>query len=79
MEGLYGATEEIRKAFKDQVVVRILTEELPASETTKELSVHNTTVNNWLKLYKQDGESSLPDSGNRNLKADDEEIRKLHK
>ncbi|KRE35630.1 transposase [Paenibacillus sp. Soil522] len=72
-----GQRKKFDKAFKEQVVLRILAEESTASETAKELGVHYTTVRDWVKVYKQDGEQSFPGSGN--LKAEDEEIRKLRK
>jgi transposase len=72
-----GVQKKYDKAFKEQVVLRILAEESTVSEAAKELGVHYTTVRDWVKVYKQDGEHSFPGSGN--LKAEDEEIRKLRK
>ena len=63
------------KAFKEQVVLRILSKEATISDTSKELDVHYTTVRDWVREYKRDGSNSFPGSGN--LKPEDEEIRKL--
>ncbi|WP_171056508.1 transposase [Paenibacillus sinopodophylli] len=72
-----GQGKKYDKAFKEQVVLRIVAEESTVSETAKDLGVHYTTVRDWVKVYKQDGEHSFPGSGN--LKAEDEEMRKLRK
>jgi transposase len=65
------------KAFKEQAVLRILAEESTVGETAKELGVHYTTVRDWVKYYQRDGGSAFPGSGN--LKAEDEEMRRLRK
>jgi transposase len=72
-----GQRKKFDKAFKEQVVLRILAEESTMADTANELNVHYTTVRDWVKFYKQDGESAFPGSGN--LKAEDDEIRKLRK
>lgn len=54
-----------------------MAEESTASEVAKELGVHYTTVRDWVKVYKQDGESAFPGSGK--LKVEDEEMRKLRR
>ncbi len=72
-----GQGKKYDKAFKEQVVLRILAEESTVAETAKELGVHYTTVRDWVRFYKRDGESAFPGSGN--LKAEDEEMRKLRK
>jgi transposase len=56
------------KAFKDQAVLRILNGDSTASETTKELSVHYTTVRDWVN-----GTSAFPGRGN--LKPEDDELQ----
>jgi len=65
------------KAFKEQVVLKILAKDKTISEMAKELDVHYTSVRDWVRSYKQDGSSSFPGSGN--LKPDDEEIRRLRR
>jgi transposase len=65
------------KAFKEQVALRILAKESTVGDTAKELNVHYTTVRDWVRTYKRDGESAFPGSGN--LKAEDDEMRKLRK
>ena len=65
------------KAFKEQVVLRILSKESTIREAATELNVHYTTVRDWVRFYKQDGEHAFPGSGN--LKPEDEEMRKLRK
>jgi len=72
-----GQAKKFDKAFKEQVVLRILAQESTVSESAKEIGVHYTTVRDWVKYYKQDGASAFPGSGN--LKAEDEEIRRLRK
>ena len=72
-----GQRKKFDKAFKEQVVLRILAEESTVADAAKELDVHYTTVRDWVKFYKRDGESSFPGSGH--LKAEDDEIRKLRK
>ncbi|SFJ39865.1 transposase [Paenibacillus sp. UNC496MF] len=72
-----GQQKKFDKAFKEQVVLRILAEESTVADAAKELDVHYTTVRDWVKVYKRDGDSSFPGSGH--LKAEDDEIRKLRK
>jgi transposase len=72
-----GQRKKFDKAFKEQVVLRILAEESTVADAAKELDVHYTTVRDWVKFYKRDGDSSFPGSGH--LKAEDDEIRKLRK
>ena len=72
-----GQRKKFDKAFKEQVVLRILAEEQTVADAAKELDVHYTTVRDWVKFYKRDGESSFPGSGH--LKTEDDEIRKLRK
>ena len=65
------------KAFKEQVVLRILAKETTISKMAEELGVHYTSVRDWAKDYKRDGENAFPGSGN--LKPEDDEIRKLRR
>ena len=65
------------KAFKEQVVLRILAKETTISKMAEELGVHYTSVRDWVKDYKRDGESAFPGSGN--LKPEEDEIRKLRR
>ncbi len=72
-----GQGKKYDKAFKEQVVLRILAEETTPGEIAKEIGVHYTTVRDWVKNYKRDGDSAFP--GNGKLKPEDEEMRKLRK
>lgn len=65
------------KAFKEQVVLRILSKEATVSQMAEELEVHYTTVRDWVRNYKRDGESAFPGSGN--LKPEDDEVRRLRR
>ena len=65
------------KAFKEQVVLRILSKETTISKMAEELGVHYTSVRDWVRNYKRDGENAFPGSGN--LKPEDDEIRKLRR
>lgn len=65
------------KAFKEQVVAKILAGETTTSQMAKELDVHYSTVREWVKEYEQDGSNAFPGSGN--LKPEDEELRKLRR
>jgi len=65
------------KAFKEQVALRVISGEITASQIAEELAVHYTTIRDWVKYYKRDGENAFPGSGN--LKPDDDEIRKLRR
>jgi transposase len=78
MEGFkMGQRKNYDKAFKEQVVLRILAEETTTREIAQELGVHYTTVRDWLEHYKRDGESAFPGSGK--LKPEDDEVRKLRR
>lgn len=72
-----GQRKKFDKAFKEQVVLRILAQESTVGDTANELGVHYTTVRDWVRYYKRDGAQSFPGSGN--LKADDDEMRKMRK
>ncbi len=65
------------KAFKEQVVLRILGKETTISKMAEELGVHYTSVRDWVRNYRRDGENAFPGSGN--MKPEDEEIRKLRR
>lgn len=43
----------------------------------EEIGVHYTTIRDWVRYYKADGENAFPGSGN--LKPEDEEIRRLRR
>jgi transposase len=78
MEGYnMGQRKKFDKAYKEQVVLRILAEETTIGEAAKELEVHYTTIRDWVRTYKRDGTGAFPGSGN--LKAEDDEMRKLRK
>ncbi|WP_028611652.1 transposase [Paenibacillus harenae] len=72
-----GQRKKFDKAYKEQVVLRIIAGESTVTDAAKELDVHFTTVRDWVKFYKRDGDSAFPGSGH--LKAEDDEIRKLRK
>lgn len=65
------------REFKEQIVQRILSGEATITEMARELELHYTTVRDWVRQYKQDGNSAFPGSGN--LKDEDAELRKLRK
>ena len=72
-----GERRTFDKAFKAQVVLRILSGDSTTSKMADEIGVHYTTVKEWVKNYKKDGNNAFPGSGN--LKPEDEEIRKLRR
>ena len=72
-----GERRKFDKAFKEQAVLRILSSETTVSKMAEELSVHYTTVRDWVRYYKKDGSNAFPGSGN--LKPEDDEIRKLRR
>jgi transposase len=59
------------------VVLRILSGDSTTSKMADEVGVHYTTVKEWVKNYKRDGNNAFPGSGN--LKPEDEEIRRLRR
>lgn len=63
------------KAFKEQTVLKILSKEATITEMAQTLNVHYTTVRDWVRSYRRDGNSSFPGSGN--LKPEDDELRRL--
>lgn len=78
MEGFkMGERRTFDKAFKEQVVLRILSGDSTTSKMAEEVGVHYTTVKEWVKNYKRDGNNAFPGSGN--LRPEDEEIRKLRR
>lgn len=72
-----GQRKKFDKAFKEQVVLRILAEETTASESAKELGVHYSTVRDWVNNYQKDGANAFPGRGH--LKPEDEEMRRLRR
>lgn len=72
-----GERRTFDKAFKEQVVLRILSGDSTTSKMAEEVGVHYTTVKEWVKNYKRDGNNAFPGSGN--LKPEDEEIRRLRR
>ena len=65
MEGFtMGERRKFDKAFKEQAVLRILSGETTVSKMAEELSVHYTTVRDWVRYYKKDGSNAFPGSGN---------------
>ena len=65
------------REFKELVVQRILNGETTTSEMAQDLELHYTTVRDWVRQYKKNGQNVFPGKGY--LKPDDEEIRKLRK
>lgn len=65
------------REFKELVVQRILNGETTTSDMARELELHYTTVRDWVRQYKKNGQKAFPGKGH--LKPDDEEIRKLRK
>lgn len=65
------------KAFKEQVVTRIISNETTIRKMAEELGLHYTTVRDWVRNYKANGENAFPGSGN--LMPEDEEIRRLRR
>lgn len=65
------------KAYKEQVAFRILSGESTIRDSANELGVHYTTVRDWVRTYKRDGNDAFPGSGH--LKPEDEEMRNLRK
>lgn len=65
------------KAFKEQVVLQIMSGETTVSKMAEEIGVHYSTVRDWVQYFKQDGVNAFPGSGN--LKPEDEEIRRLRR
>ena len=54
-----GQRKKFDKAFKEQVVLRILANESTVGDAAKELDVHYTTIRDWVRYYKRDGESCI--------------------
>lgn len=72
-----GEYNKYDKAYKEQVAQRILSGEKTIREMSDELGIHYTTVRDWVRNYKRDGENAFPGSGN--LKPEDEELRRLRR
>jgi transposase len=72
-----GERRTFDKAFKEQVALRILSGDSTTSKMADEIGVHYTTVKEWVKNYKKDGNNAFPGSGN--LKPEDEELRRLRR
>jgi transposase len=78
MEGIgMGEQRKYDKAFKEQVVLRILSKETTVSKMAAELGLHYTSVRDWVRSYRQDSTAAFPGSGN--LKPEDDEIRRLQR
>lgn len=65
------------REFKEHVVKRILNEETTIGEMAEELDLQYTTVRNWVRVYKRDGQDAFPGKGH--LKPEDEQLRKLRR
>lgn len=65
------------RQFKEQIVKRILNKETTIGKMADQLDLHYTTIRNWVRVYKRDGQDAFPGKGN--LKPEDEALRKLHK
>ena len=63
--------------FKELAVQRILNGETTITEMARDLELHYTTVRDWVRQYKKDGQNAFPGKGH--LKPEDDEIRKLRK
>jgi transposase len=72
-----GEIKRFDKAFKEQVVLKVLSKEKSVPDMSKELGVYGSTIRDWIKNYKLDGISAFPGSGN--LKPEDVELRRLRK
>lgn len=65
------------KAFKEQVAIRIASGETSVREMADELGLHYTTVRDWVRSHKRDGNNAFPGSGK--LKPEDDELRRLRR
>lgn len=63
--------------FKLEAVKRIERTGEPVSKVAAELGVKPTTIQGWVKKYKQSPQSPFPGSGH--LKPEDEKLKKLEK
>jgi transposase len=66
---IMSSSSRFNKEYKEQIVNEVLSGERTPSEIAKELGVHYTTIQDWVKSYKQDGTQAFPGSGH--LKPDD--------
>lgn len=53
------------KQIKEQAVLRILNGETTITKISEELSVHYTTVRDWVRQYRKKKGESFPGSGHR--------------
>jgi len=65
----------IEREVKIAYVKQIIEKKITARQVAKELNLHEATVYDWVKKYRNDPENALPGSGNQ--KPEDEEVRKL--
>lgn len=65
------------KAFKEQVVLRVINNEATAREIAEEIGVHRATVRTWVREYREHSGDAFPGTGN--LRPEDEENRRLRR
>ena len=65
------------KEFKLDVVNIVKLGEKSVKSLSEELGIHSVTLYSWIRKYEEDKEEAFPGEGN--LKASDEEVRKLRK
>jgi transposase len=65
----------ISKEIKNAYVEQILLKKITAPQAAKELKVHEATVYEWVKKFKQNPGAAFPGSGNQ--RPEDEGIHKL--
>ena len=63
--------------FKHEVVQLALKKTTPISAIAENLGIHSVMLYRWIKEFKNEPEYSFP--GNGNLKAPEEEVRRLKK
>jgi transposase-like protein len=65
------------REFKEQVVKRILNKETSVGKMAEELDLHYTTIRNWVRQHKRDGQDAFPGSGTKQKKERASDTRSL--
>lgn len=61
--GIQMAQTKYDREFKELVVQRIINGETTINEMARDLELHYTTVRDWVRQYKKDGQNAFPGKG----------------
>jgi transposase len=72
-----GSRRQFSREFKTAAVREIVDRGVPATQVARDLDVHVTLINRWVRLSREDRQEAFP--GHGKMKSTDAELAKLQR